>query len=59
MVRIQMDSNGWGIQDRVLIQVTVLEIENFVMFVTKNVHQHHSVGARIVLELLLKIAKEL
>ena len=55
MVRIQMDSNGWGPQDLVSIQVTVLEID-FVTFVTKN---DHSVGVRIVLEPLLKIVNQL
>ena len=55
MVIIQMDSNGWGPQDLVSIQVTVLEID-FVMFVTK---KKVLVGVRIVLEPLLKIVKEL
>ena len=58
MVKIQMVSNGWGFQDRVSIQVTVLGID-FVISVKKNVNQNHLVGVRIVLEPLLKIAKEL
>ena len=56
MVRIQMDSSGWGFQDLVLIQVIVLEIESSVMFV---ILTRKTVGVRIALVLLLKIVKEL
>ena len=59
MVRIQMDSNGWGFQDLVLIQVIVLEIESSVMFVTLTRKTEFLVGVRIALVLLLKIVKEL
>ena len=59
MVRIQMDSNGWGFQDLVLIQVIVLEIESSVMFVTLTRKTEFLVGVRIVLVPLLKIVKEL